>query len=107
MIQLRKSAGFNIEVRRPRRGHLGRPAVHDLDVEHAPVEESRRFYSTIFLAEANSADLRLSGSRWYRHPTLSAICPCVPGSRAIQLTDGHGQGNWERSADRSSRLPGH
>jgi hypothetical protein len=30
MIQLRKSAGFDIEVRRPRRGHMGRPTVHDL-----------------------------------------------------------------------------
>jgi hypothetical protein len=30
-------------MRRPKRDYLGRPAVHDLDVEHASVKESRRF----------------------------------------------------------------
>jgi len=38
---------------------LGRPAVHDLDAEHGPVEESRRFYRPLSHV-AWPADVRLA-----------------------------------------------
>jgi Integrase core domain len=84
---------------------------------------SRRFYSTLLLSEAYSADLRLCASRQDLGWPSSAMRPWTPSSgvRAVgrpsqagprtatdQSTDGggkgHERGRWERSCRPSARL---